>query len=543
MKRALIYLLSVILIVSPLLISCEEKIDDTPHDILVSDLGKYSVIRQRRANVSTRDLLSEILSGIAEVFADFPTDVVLEGDEKDASDYEILVGETTRRESVKYEKTLRYDDYGYTIIGHKIVIYGHSIETLNMAINLFFTDVMRFAQAGDDIFLSPLECKSVYAEYSVDALKVNGKDLKDYDIIYPSGDQHGEKKLAELLSECIKAHYGYVLNIYADREKKPSKNAKEIVIGRTTRKNKLQGSLSHGEMCISSSGDKIFLAGESYVSVCASVYRLIDTISEADSKSIIIDLKKPIREAIDEISIMSFNIQVGNRSEERDERVYQSIINASPDIVGLQEVSEAWLQFLGRKLDGYAYVGAPRSPDDREYNPIFYRKDMFELIQSGTKWLSETPNTVSKLEDSSYHRIMTYALLKRRSDGRIVLHINTHLDHISEDARVEQVKIIAKILEDFDDVPTVLTGDFNTYPGNSALRELENCGYYDSSKISPKAHIGITWHNYGSSSNILDFCYIDTAYAEPILYSVLDRRINGEYPSDHHPIYVELILK
>ena len=75
-----------------------------------------------------------------------------------------------------------------------------------------------------------------------------------------------------------------------------------------------------------------------------------------------------------------------------------------------------------------------------EYSAIFYRTDKFDLIESGTKWLSPTPDEpcsyyVYKDPDTgvtyraNFPRIMTYAVLERKTDGARFIYVNTHLDH------------------------------------------------------------------------------------------------------------------
>jgi len=62
--------------------------------------------------------------------------------------------------------------------------------------------------------------------------------------------------------------------------------------------------------------------------------------------------------------------------------------------------------------------------------------------------------------------------------GELVV-VNTHLDHISEEARQKGTALIASRLAE-QDVPVVVGGDFNCEPGSPAHKELLSAGYRDS---------------------------------------------------------------
>ena len=128
---------------------------------------------------------------------------------------------------------------------------------------------------------------------------------------------------------------------------------------------------------------------------------------------------------------MSFNVWVSGKTTERNERVLNMVLKYLPDTIGFQEVDPVWLSTLKSGLkDQYDFVGEGRNGGSSgEYNPIFYKKDLFTLVDSGTRWLSNTPTVVSKVEESSLNRIYTYALLERKSDGKRIMVVNTHFDH------------------------------------------------------------------------------------------------------------------
>ena len=169
--------------------------------------------------------------------------------------------------------------------------------------------------------------------------------------------------------------------------------------------------------------------------------------------------------------IMSFNVQTENgtqvRADIRADMLRDLIDEYMPDSIGMQEVTTLWRGMMDNFIfnDSYASVGEPRTPGG-ESNPIYYRVDKYELIDSGTFWLSDTPDEQgSYLEGCLYPRICTWAHLRDRVTGNEFVHFNTHLDHLGgsdgRSLRKQQIIVILKFLQRFGDIPMVLTGDLN----------------------------------------------------------------------------------
>ena len=143
------------------------------------------------------------------------------------------------------------------------------------------------------------------------------------------------------------------------------------------------------------------------------------------------------------LKVMSFNIRYAEMDNGRPERVLQHIRNVDPDIFGVQEGTEHWDIILKENLsDEYGVLGHSANPDKvtGDFNFAFYKKDKFNLLESATYWLTDTPTRYSKHADSDQPRILTYQLLERKSDGQKILHVNIHLDHIGQKARVSQAE-------------------------------------------------------------------------------------------------------
>ena len=223
--------------------------------------------------------------------------------------------------------------------------------------------------------------------------------------------------------------------------------------------------------------------------------------------------------------------------------VLDKIDTEMPDVIGFQEVTPPMNAFLHRKLSGYTLVGCGRGKDYQdEYNPVAFRSDKYELIGLDVSWLSETPYVPgSRFRDQSIcPRIITHALLRPIGEGEPFHVYNTHLDHVSSEARQLGAKrLIEKTEEDqkTHPFPLLITGDFNATPDAREIKMLKN-KFYDFTD-----DIGLTFHNFGRT----DGGQIDYIFAkgfekeeEPIKWT---DEWNGVFLSDHYPIVCQVKRK
>ncbi|MBQ8187800.1 MAG: endonuclease/exonuclease/phosphatase family protein, partial [Clostridia bacterium] len=307
--------------------------------------------------------------------------------------------------------------------------------------------------------------------------------------------------------------------------------------------------VGEGENALASDGG-VFVTGDDRLSVMQAVLLFEDkleaAIAESEEKSIEISFPDGYREAIDTepdtLKAMSFNVLYKDAAA-RSGRVIEIIRNYSPDTFGVQEASPTWMTKLrGNLRDEYDYVGFGRDGGNQgEYNAIFYKKDVFDLIDSGTKYLSDTPDRKSKVPESSLNRIYTYALLETKSDGEQILFVNTHFDHTNDIARTKQAKVLADFLKANAQYPIVLSGDFNTAAGTTAYEEILNGGVENSMDLAQTKETGATYTNYGKSKSVIDFIFVNEEDIFVESYRVCGEKIDGEYPSDHHPVLIEYV--
>ncbi|HEX7069678.1 MAG TPA: endonuclease/exonuclease/phosphatase family protein, partial [Rhodothermales bacterium] len=176
----------------------------------------------------------------------------------------------------------------------------------------------------------------------------------------------------------------------------------------------------------------------------------------------------------DPIRAMSFNIRYATESDgehawsQRRDLASSVVRFHRPDVVGVQEALIEQLNDLKERLPDYDWVGAGRDDGKTggEFSAILYRPDRLELLDSDTFWLSETPDVPgSKSWDTAITRVVTWALFRDRTDGARFYHFNTHFDHIGQEARRQSAMLIVeRIANRAEDVPAIVTGDFNAEP-------------------------------------------------------------------------------
>lgn len=262
----------------------------------------------------------------------------------------------------------------------------------------------------------------------------------------------------------------------------------------------------------------------------------------------------PLSLASQDFSVMSYNIRLSTQGdkenwwEHRKEAVVDLIKRNDPVSFGVQEALETQMDFIDESLSDYSYVGVGRDDGKRggEFSAIFYKKGL-RVLESGTFWLSSTPDQVSKGWDAALPRVCSYAKFETE-DRKQFWHFNTHFDHVGVEARAESAKlIIAKIKEMTGNKEAViLTGDFNVTPDTDPYANIVK--YMDDdlkkSKTKLTGPYG-TFSGFDVNSKLerrID--YIFSRKLKVLSYTHLDdKRDNGLWVSDHLPVKATFTLK
>ncbi len=270
------------------------------------------------------------------------------------------------------------------------------------------------------------------------------------------------------------------------------------------------------------------------------------------------------------VRVMSFNVRGAshkdgeNAWEGRAGLNVETIKRYEPALIGFQEMQAPNLDVYERDLPGYARIAGPAYGPDwlEEFAAIFYDPERFEELDSGGFWLSDTPEESSASWGNEVVRSANWALLRCRETGVAFLHANTHLDHLSERARVEGNRLIVRqtrqTMSDRGDPPVVVTGDFNCKPDSAPYRVFADEGFADTflAAGNEDAADAFTFHAFkGTRFKPRDtdkpFGRIDwilvkdpagnvAIHAHQILRDADEE--TGLYPSDHYPVLADLEL-
>jgi endonuclease/exonuclease/phosphatase family metal-dependent hydrolase len=255
--------------------------------------------------------------------------------------------------------------------------------------------------------------------------------------------------------------------------------------------------------------------------------------------------------------VMTYNIRLNvaedgkNAWEYRKDSVAAFLREQHPDIFGLQEVLHIQLQDVMSALPEYQFVGVGRLDGKTagEYSPVFFKASVFELVDSGTFWLSETPDVPgSKSWDAAYERISTWACLRDRKTKETLFVFNTHFDHIGKDARFNSAGLILDMIKKIAvNNAVVLLGDFNSPTNESAYQRLVSdpkVKLIDSRETtqSDSLNTEITFTGFDQvpeNDAYIDFIFINERF-KSLVYQVKKINDRNFYFSDHLPVVSEI---
>lgn len=261
------------------------------------------------------------------------------------------------------------------------------------------------------------------------------------------------------------------------------------------------------------------------------------------------------------LRVMTFNIRYDeprdgvNSWMHRKTKVADVIRFHKADLIGVQEALVGQLKDLQKLLPDFAWCGAGRADGKNggEFSAILYHKSRFDLIETKTFWLSETPDKIgSKGWDANLPRIVTWAKFFDKETKKTFYHFDTHFDHIGKTARTESSKLLlAKTREIAGKFPFVVTGDFNAEESTDVYKILtgkaENSGYklLDARYISRRGHFGGTSTFSGfkelEPERKIDYVFVREG-VEVYEHGILSDRWDGLWASDHLPVLAEIVF-
>ncbi len=262
-----------------------------------------------------------------------------------------------------------------------------------------------------------------------------------------------------------------------------------------------------------------------------------------------------------ELKIITLNIRYNNQEDSlnswprRIPLVLDFFKSEKPDLIGLQEVLDGQYELLDSIMTDYGSVAAGREDgvDKGEMNPVFYKKDRFDLIRTKTFWLSETPDIAgSQSWGSSLPRIVTWVELSNKITHDHFYFFNTHFAHDSDSARMMSASLLMSKVDSLAaGFPFIITGDFNMLHSNRVYSILT--GPYesvpllsDTYAITEKRPTGpaYTYNGFSEkpSAGRVDYIFVRNGM-KVLEYRTFIKKAHGIYISDHWPVMAVISLK
>ena len=252
-------------------------------------------------------------------------------------------------------------------------------------------------------------------------------------------------------------------------------------------------------------------------------------------------------------TIISYNIRYDNRWDKenlwslRKNRLSQLLMDYDPSIFGIQEGLLNQVEWIDSTLRNYNYIGVGRDDGKGkgEFCAIYFDTTRYEVMESSTFWLSDTPNKVSVGWDAELERICTYGLFKKKMSGKMVWVFNAHFDHVGGLARKKSSELILKTIKEVNtqSLPVVLMGDFNSNPDSDPIKIFKN-NLEDALEISSTRLKGPTGTFNGFDkrhplNNRIDYIFVKGM--KVISYRHIDDRLsNNRHISDHLPVMISV---
>ena len=258
--------------------------------------------------------------------------------------------------------------------------------------------------------------------------------------------------------------------------------------------------------------------------------------------------------------LATINIRVATKKDSanywdyRKEIMIDFIRNRNLSVICMQEVSSSQMNYLTSVLTEYEYVGNnPKIVKGEEYLPIFYSRKDFSCLGYGTFGLSETPEITGSIGwDSKNPRRVTWVTLMNLHNKKFFCVVNTHLDHVGKDARLNGMKLIKKRMKKIaEEMPVIICGDMNcsatSLPYYSALND--DFVMYNAYQIA-KQRKGViyTHHAFGEIQpverrNMIDYIFVTNQIEVDDIDIPQEKKINGAYLTDHCPVIASIKIQ
>ena len=252
------------------------------------------------------------------------------------------------------------------------------------------------------------------------------------------------------------------------------------------------------------------------------------------------------------MKVITSNIRFDNPDDgvntwiKRKDSLFDLLNSCKPQIIATQEGREPQLRELEDALDGFSLSDENRDWIAQRMYPCLYTSSELSVLDSGDLWLSYTPTTAgTKITNSAFPRLSTWIIAEHKAKKFLV--VNLHLDHTTDDVRIEQALIIIKEIKkiNYPKHPLILMGDFNSSPSSEVYRLILK----ELSLVDPWTSLSkeeeTSYHRFDGvfDEGVRIDWILHSEEFEALSIELIKKSKNGLFPSDHFPVSCDIILK
>lgn len=259
------------------------------------------------------------------------------------------------------------------------------------------------------------------------------------------------------------------------------------------------------------------------------------------------------------VRIGSYNIRLAGEDKNHETRkwsvrqgfLWSSMDVCDFDVVGLQEVSSEQQEDLEAKWSSAygLYFFSPYSQNGKgdKAQGLMYRSNVFTLSETHFFWLGPDPDKISTSDvgtNGKFNRGGFCGILTHKATGLKLFFMNTH-GALSEDAKTAYARVFELIEKRYntDGLPSFLVGDMNAVSSHEMMKTI--LGYWNDAYVDAEQRKGVanTFNSYTNPNGVRRIDYVlYRNVSKPSFYCCDNTLYNGQYASDHFPVYADFTI-
>jgi endonuclease/exonuclease/phosphatase family metal-dependent hydrolase len=343
---------------------------------------------------------------------------------------------------------------------------------------------------------------SFHDSYSIQSMTVNGKSAFDYEISYTGNNLD----LAEILRDKIRVVSGVILPVVENGTAE-----KQIVI---------ECSPEATGYRVACEGDKLMISYADTLDRELLEMNLERTLSSVTSGGSLewkdVEKNYSLMGGRRLITFNVLNVWNGANPGSRDDATVRMIKAYMPDFICLQEFDIGYRNasngLISQLSEDYAEVTLSGVEQNYVWNPIFYNKDRYTVLESGFVYLpdhttsNESKNYQATPDKTSRFRSLVWAVLKDKTTNEVFVIGNLHFS-VTDGAAVQGgeatvvINTIKGVAARYEGCTTLVAGDYNSNRQSSTMGigTMLSKGFYDTYDSAYHRNDYATTHGTGKS--------------------------------------------